>query len=378
MGFTARIPSHVIFNVRDQKQLTPRPSRTAWERLAAADKHQKDTVPFQESILKWNYWAPSTAKEIERHENHKFSYVHENKPVKLTLVGYNFDSMEAALPSGHVVDLPLDVLLMAIKTSGIGKDKKTLPGKYILVMANRKLVPVQVGSGVHKAVLDHIKLRKTKKFDVKELVVGNVYKTAAGNTALFLGYVNTETIVVDTPKGVSKWYPRMGTNFDPSDEIRDFGVRFLKKNLASLWYETRLQSWQGEKHTPEVVLDSLYERLKKKSIGPFKCKKSHRYVQKIEDFYVDVPTDIVMQIRAMFNNRAKKQIDEARLRRGNKADYYTPVVAMTAPPDKLRHYDACQAEELSAECNMTLFGLGVIRSEVYKQFEPWETKKKKY
>lgn len=376
MSYSARIPEYLIFNgsMRPKKVST----NASWDRLPTTHPEQKDARRFKEKAYEWNYWVPSTAKEVEKYREQKNTYIHKNEPTKLKLVGWAYEDMQVVLPSGHLVDLPLDILYNTVRSGGFEKDNKTFKGKFVFAMANRKLIPVKVGSGIHKGILDHIKLKERPKIKVKDLVVGNVYSTPAGNSALFLGYVNTETMVVDIPKGTNRWGRHRYNKFDTNKPVEKFNVRFLKKKLASLWFETNLATWDGRKYKPEEILNSVQSAIKSRSVAyRFRCKKSHRYVTKVPNLYVDLPTNIVQQVRNAYEQTAREVIDDSRTRRGSGISIYNRNIPKNAKRDKLRHYDALRVRDYAAECNMTLYGMDFIRSDVFKQFEPWEVKKKK-
>lgn len=375
MTYTARIPGHIIF--RGNRTYKKTSTTACWDRLPSTHSEQSDARRFKEKVYKCNYWAASTQKEVDVCKDDKNMHVHANKPMKLTLVGWNFDSLQAALPSGYLIELPLDILYNALRSDGLEKDNKTLKGEFIFAMANRKLVPIKIGSGIHKGILHHIELKNKPKIKVKELVVGNAYSTPAGNAAIFLGYVNTETMVVDFKKdGNQRMYSRV--IFDTKQPVSKFQVRFLKKKLATLWYETRLTAWHGKKYTTEEIEKVLRGDLSSgRGIYRFRCKKSHRYVTKVPKFYIDLPTDIVQQVRNNFTTKARDAVEESRLRRGSGANAFAPRSKLNGKMDVIRHYDAIIAQHYAAECNMTLYGMDIIRSDVFKQFEPWEVKKKK-
>jgi len=379
MSYAAKIPSYLIFSGLHKPKETP--TRVCWDRLPLSDPNQKDARRFQEQVSEWGYWATDSKKEIEKDKKSKHCFVYENKPTKLALVGWDTENMQACLPSGHVIKLPLDIFFNAIRNKGFESDNKTLKGKFIFVMANRKLIPIQVGSGIHKGILDHIKRKMKPKINVEDLVVGNLYSTPGGDTALFLGYVNTETMVVDLPPGVPRWTYPGGNNkqtVSVDTPIQNFEVRFLKKKLATLWFETNLCNWQGTPYKPEDLLSKIDVSLENKfNLFAFRCKKSHSYVTKISNFYVELPTAIVLQVRNAHNQVARAAIEEYRLHRGCNVAFGKSLLASKGPIDKLRHFDAIRIEDLAAECNMTLYGMGIIRSDVFSQFDPWEVKTKK-
>ena len=375
MAYSATIPKHIIFNGSFKGKKTP--TRADWDRLPTTDPHQGDARRFSEKLFNWVYWGTSSKKEVEQRAKEKLKYVHLNKPTKLAVVGWSAEYMQACLPTGHVVELTPDILFNAIRSKGFEKDKRTLKGEFIFVQANRKLIPIQVGSGIYKSILRRAGKKAQASIKVKDLVVGNVYKTAVGNSALFLGYVNTETIVVDLPIGVKShlsWNHQQLTKKTP---VQDFKVRFLKKKLASLWFEFHIVTWNGNKQTSETLMKQVNDYIHSPHASyAFQCKKSHSYITREPKFQVDLPTDIVNSVRRSCENQTRKKINHYRLRRGCGANYNIPIAKLKGEPDHLRHLDAIMVTHQSALCNMTLYGLDVIRSDVFKQFEPWETKSK--
>lgn len=383
MSFSARIPKYVVFR-KNKKDKVSTTSNTNWFSLPKHSEHQLDVQKISSSVIDWNYWGTGTAAVLYLEEEH--TYVHFNEPCKLRLTGYyqhgspwnGRQSIQVSLPTGHVVYMSHDVFMRSIMTSGFKKSTQELPGLYVMAYVNRKLIPVQIKSGLHKAVLEHAKKKAKKSLTVRELTVGHIYTSAAGNSALFLGYVNTETMIIDTPQETS--LRARPIDFDSTIPLADFGVRFLPKTLATLWYKTKMESWQGRKYTSEDISEKMENCIHSERLWYFRCKKSHKYIDVVPDYYIDTPDNIVMQIRALNERKLEKIITNHRLCRSNKLTYNSacPPASTRRPADILRHYDAYYAQFYAAECNMTLYGMGIIRSNQFKQFETWETATNKF
>lgn len=383
--FSATIPEYVFFKfIGKSRREDP---INGWSHLPPKNKYQSDCYQnFDFRDKRCNIFSSDDPEEKVVKYNKNVEYIKvENNPIRLRLVGYKsvgraYDykkhDLIVATSDGFCFPIGHDVFVNSVLTDGLSADGE-LPGEYIFARFTKVVKPIRVGSGVHKAVLE-LKTRKQKqKINVRNMNVGEVYATGAGNTALFLGFVNTESMIVDTPPGIDRYFFRR--EHSAADPVADFGVRFKKKKLLSLWMEAGNIN-EGIDLNAEVVKSVLEEALNQPLHYRFSAKKNHRYNNLVSDKRIDVPDDVIIRIRRMVAGKAIKSIESNRLFRANTEMYNISRQAKQNqnPPDKLRHFDAVTASDYAQTANMVPYGMEPIRSELCKMFEPWETKNNKF
>lgn len=383
MAFVAKIPKEIIFKLSLSKNDSSQFTNTNWYDLPESHPEQKDVKKFQVRTTVAHPFVVTTKRELKKYENDSKYYVHDNKPMNIRLAGYmnvgtkadsKFEA-QVLLPTGHSVSIPHDVLINSLLIDGIGSNGM-LNGEYVFAIVNRRIKLIRVETGIHKAIQKHIKKRSHKPMSIKDMTVGKVYKTAAGNVGLFLGFVTTETMVVDVPDGIKRYW---NSQNDPNLALKPvdpFTVRFLRQELASLWYPVRVFKWLGK----QITEDELYQRFifnfENKPWVNIKVNKSHSYVEEVPGYHLDLPFDVVTHIRNCVSRKAQETIERHRIIRTNrhvsprKNNWHEAYNA----PDHLRHYDAISIQDYAGLSNMSLFGTGFIRSEPFKLFEPWEKK----
>lgn len=382
MRLTAKIPDIVVFNVEQPAKDEYFVTNTNWFDLPEKNRHQKDVQKNQVETKPAHPFVLQTKKELKKYIDDPKFFIHENTPVKIKLAGYQDQGSNSQirlepivqLPSGHSVTMQQDILINALLDGGIG-NKGRLPGEYLFACINRRVKLIRAESSLHRAVKHHLKKRARKPLSVKEMTVGKVYRSAAGNTGLFLGFVSTETMIVDLPEGVRHYY-RPGSNYPNMD----FGVRFRPQELASLWFTYQVERF-GKATSSEELMERLLGAVSGDNMYNISANKSHSYVEEVPGYHLDFPFDIVTHIRATAVRKAAKALERSRLRRTNPGVNYRDLddpKKTLNKPDVIRHYDAYAIEHYSSLANMSLFGTGVIRSDPFKRFEPWETKTNKF
>jgi len=389
MNFVANFPKEIVFRLvlpnEDEYFIT----NNNWFDLPEAHPCQKDVQKFQFETIPAYPFIVRTKKELKNYKkDHRF-HIHENKPVEIKLAGYEDEGTKSQtrleaqvqLPSGHSVSISQDVFINALLKGGLGPGGK-LPGKYVFATVNRRVKLVQVDSGLYNAICKQVKNRSRKPLAMEQMDVGKVYKTAAGTTGLFLGFVTTETMKVDLPSDAKRYWSILDLQRINLEPLADFGVRFLPQKLASLWYLININKWSGGQLTQDELLEKLLKDITNEKLNKIQVNKTHRYVEEVKGYHLDFPFDIVTAIRSIAVRKAETLIHKARIRRTNPqfVNYKSKFDESTVKnkPDILRHYDACLIELDAALANMSLFGSGLVRSEPFKMFERWETKHDKF
>jgi len=346
MKLTARIPKKIIFSkketVEDKKLLYKN-----WSMLGNEfeDKIAKISGPVHYGI----YWAIDSQKQIDRIESstENIWHVHDNVPCNLRLFGIgsdinndsykNKDTIYVVTPSGYLVKMSNEVLVNAILFGKV-RDDRTLPGEFVFAIINNVLLPIQVGSGIHKAAIAKENKRKKVKIKPVDLFVGQAYSTFGGNTAIFLGFVNTEVM-----KSKTKRYTNITTILE---------VKYKKKKLSTLWFKFDIKDWLSNKNfTPEEIKEQIFERLNRNrdALYLFSCKDTYSFIEPINNFIVTLPEDIVFQVR----RAAEKNLV---------ASNYEKFT-----PHGISYYEA-----YSRLCNMSLFGTEFNRSKLYDVYNRYE------
>jgi hypothetical protein len=215
-----------------------------------------------------------------------------------------------------------------------------------------------------------------KGIDLKSICVGEAYSSDAGNVGLFLGYVNTETMMVDVLPHVDKffWYKRDRAKLNTDT---NFGVRFLPKKFVSLWMEFNKSQHHDILQSPHRIGVMFHEALRSGELQHFAVKQTYRYKNKLKYFKLDVPNDVIISVRNMANRRAIKTITNNQLFRTN-GNITRMQGEQGSPPDKTRHYDAALVQRYAPLANMVPYGMVPVRSEACNIFLPWETRENKF
>lgn len=383
MAFVAKIPKEIVFKLNHAKDKLPQFTNTNWYDLPETHSEQKDVKKFQVQTTVAHPFVVATKRELKKYENDPKYFVHRNEPMNICLAGYmdvgtktvsKFEA-QVLLPTGHSVSIPHDVLINSLLIDGIGADGK-LNGEYIFAILNRRIKLIRVDTGIHRAVQKHIKNRARKPMSVKEMTVGKVYKTAAGNTGLFLGFVTTETMVVDVPEGIKHYWNSRNEPDISTKPVDPFSVRFLPQELASLWYPVRIFHWSGKQTTEDDLYQRFLANIRSEQWFNVTVNKSHSYVEEVSGYHLDFPFDVVTHIRTGVTKKAQETLERNMILRTNQHVNYIQSNWHEAhnPPDAVRHYDAISIQYYAGLSNMSLFGTGFIRSEPFKLFEPWEKK----
>lgn len=383
--FSASIPEKIFFK-KDTTGYRYNRIRNDWAFLPEKNIYQTQNS-LKDKTYKFNVFSSNDAKA--KSYTLKNGYIEEeNVAIRLKLVGYAmpgrvYDTRRyeliVATPNGIHFSISHDVFLNAVLESGL-EPGGMLPGKYIFVKFAKSVRPVQIESNLYKAVLDLEKDKEKKKIKIKNMQVGDVYATGAGNLGLFLGFINTEAMkVVNLPPSAEKhFYSKIHSTKDP---LVDFGIRYKEKTLLSLWMDIGNKN-EGHNVSPSYLAQEVTKALSGKLHYRFVVKNQHRYNDKVSDKRTILPDDVIQKVRNITTFKVHEMIENDKKYRANPNMYALQMTKATVPtvwnpPDILRHFDALRVAEYSYILNMVPFGMKPVRSDVCKIFDKWLVKNPK-
>lgn len=378
--FSASIPKTVFFKKAKAGYLFNR-IRNDWSLLPEKSQYQNSNQ-IKGQLPKFDVYSSDDKKVLTYSLKNGFIN-EENQPIRLKLVGYAmpgriYDTKKyeliVATPNGVHFSISHDVFLNAILESGL-EPGGMLPGKYIFAKFGKLIRPIQVESNLHKAVLDYINDGEKTKIKIKQLQVGEVYATAAGNLGLFLGFVNTELMKVVLLPGTERYFsPRENKSEDP---LVDFKVKYKEKTLLSLWMDLGNKN-EGYNISPDALAQQVSKALADKLFYRFSVKDQHRYNDKVSIKKVQLPDDIIKRVRDITAKKIFDLVEKEKFYRANpdltgySLSVQKPKVKPERkPPDILRHFDALRVSEHSGVINMVPYGMKPIRADVCSLFDKW-------
>lgn len=378
--FSASIPKKIFFKKAKSGYSFNR-IRNDWSLLPEKSPYQNPDR-IKGGLKKFDVFSSDDAKSNSYLLKNGF-IGEDNQPIRLRLVGYAmpgrvYDTKKydliVATPNGIHFSISHDVFLNAILESGL-EPGGMLPGKYIFVKFAKHTRPIQVNSNLHKAVLDYINDRRKTKIKIKQLQVGEVYSTGAGNLGLFLGFVNTELMQVTLPPGTEKYFSsRINSVKDP---LIDFEVTYKEKTLLSLWMDLGNKN-EGYDVSPDTLNEQVTKVINDKLFYRFSVKDQHRFNDKVSTKKIQLPDDIIQKVRNITANKLSDLVEKEKHYRANpdltnyNSLFQRPKVKTPLnPPDILRHYDALRIAEYSQVLNMVPFGMKPIKADVCKLFDKW-------
>lgn len=188
----------------------------------------------------------------------------------------------------YYVDLREDVLMDTMLQSGVAAGGVLL-GEYVWAKMQSQMKLVRVGSELHRLVTEFDSKRDVKPISKDRLEIGGVYQTRKKERAIFLGYVNTVIFSVKDGDTTSR--------FSDKKISFDLGHKSIRK--AMLFYEV-----------DDFILfaENAKQMKNVKNTYRFKIKKSHAYIEKIDQ--ITTPKDIVSFIRSDAQKKIKDVILE--------------------------------------------------------------------
>lgn len=194
-----------------------------------------------------------------------------------------------ALIGKYYVDLREDVLMDTLLQVGIAPGG-ILQGEYIWAKMGSQMKLVRIGSEVHRLLNEFEARSAVKPVGKKDLEVGGVYRDKKKNTAIFIGYVNT-VMYKEEPCPSSSWR-------SPTEKAKFvFEQTVIKKGM--LFYEV---------YDFEGIAKSVKEMTKKDSSYQYKLKKTHTYIEKVQE--VVLLEGMIEKLRTKAVQQIKDQILE--------------------------------------------------------------------
>lgn len=312
-----------------------------------------------------------------KYANHKDITVIENKPMSgIRLVGRSCygiapNQFLVLLPNGLLVEMETDSFMEVILNEGI-KPGGILPGEWIWARVPGTMKLVRLGTGFHQALIDYEKREKVPLYSVKEMNVGRAYKSAEGNVAVFLGFINTLTMHIRVhPEDKEKTKLSRRYRYNSDEQQVRYDVSFNKAELATLWY----QSWYTsdlEKYRNEIA-----KIISDKKPNCIKAIKKHNYIEELDVAKFAVPDDIIMQTRNNAEHIMIKQLkrfvhNESLRLLGHSVFKQTDINLLSYTPT----YQAAKfVRQYATMVNMVPFGVEPILSDTLSIFKQFEKKK---
>lgn len=194
-----------------------------------------------------------------------------------------------ALIGKYYVDLREDVLMDTLLQVGVAPGG-ILQGEYVWAKMGSQMKLVRVGSEVHRLLNEFEQRSAVKSIGKKDLEVGGVYRDKKKSTAIFIGYVNTVKY---------KEEKRPSVSWNSPTEKATFNYETIAYKKAMLFYEV---------YDFEGIKKSVKEMSTKDSSYQFKMKKSHTYIEKVDN--VKLPDGLVEKLRTKAVTEIKKLILE--------------------------------------------------------------------
>lgn len=285
----------------------------------------------------------------------------DNKPMSIELVGSNLvklknskrSEIQVRFLNKFITTISNDIIVNSLLEKGLSGDGK-IPGKFYFATINRKTKLIQKGSGLENIILAKLNKEQSKKIiEPKSLQVGKVYRTPSGKTAIFLGFVTTETMSYKESfkQGSVKDRVKAGLSAEFAPV-----VKFHPSKFATLWFEV-LPLWDFMINLDEItskheeileqhLLDKMHS-ISFYSLGLFSVKKKYSFVKEIPNIRVNVPDEIVLTLRNAANQKIKN-------------------------PSKSYWVDIVKASRYAGLANMSLFATGIHRSPLYDRFVKFE------
>jgi hypothetical protein len=234
----------------------------------------------------WDY--QTNKRKVKKHSIEEV----ENKPlnnVKVLSLEHRGQGGRAykALINNYYVDLREDVLMDTLLKAGVDSGG-LLKGEYVWAKMGSQMKLVRVGSELHRLIAEFDSKKDIKPVGKGDLEVGGVYRDRKKNKAIFVGYVNTVVYKTDNP---IPYYQRQ--------DKADFKYKQTNVKKAMLFYEIR---------DFDSMDKNLKEMKKKESDYAYKIKKSHTYIEKVDQ--VKIPDGIVAHLRDKSLKEIKQKILE--------------------------------------------------------------------
>lgn len=175
---------------------------------------------------------------------------------------------------GRYFDLREDCLLYALKNFGV-KVGGEINGKFVWAVTGNNMKLIPVGSELHQSMVKGKKRTDIKKIPNSDLVVGGVYQSLSGKTAVYLGEAKSYWEVNVRVGQDGMW----SYNYNPDSIIISRQLIRQKRMIWMEWYS------ESEDHQADFDKDLCSEW------PGLELKSSHSYIDKIGQ--VNVPPDFL-------------------------------------------------------------------------------------
>lgn len=246
--------------------------------------------------------------------------VADNKPIRgLKLVGVDrqrlsgySDYFEVLVPQGFVVPLQADIFFEAILRDGFNHATQELNSEFIFASIKRKIRLVRAGSVFQKAAEERSLLVRQPKLGIKTMNVGEIYQSAAGKSAMLLGFVSTKYLTFKStphqPEG-------------PGQLPVPVELKFASNKLATIWWPC--DRWIGGRVLTNELIQEAFDRAILSNTYSYvfrqivlKTGDTPGFVNRIENIRAEVPDDIILRIKRLASQEINKRCDEADSRIG--------------------------------------------------------------
>lgn len=163
----------------------------------------------------------------------------QNSPVTgIKMIGFDVANstkktteFKALFPDGSWVDMEAESLLDIVSTGSI-QPEGLLAGEYIWAKIGNGMSLVRVGSSLHQVTLAGTLRKRMKKIKTKDLEVGGIYTTKAGQRWLYAGFCDTYSIpygsnILNKNTGGQAWFAINSAKFHPQQLVNSpYGWQF--------------------------------------------------------------------------------------------------------------------------------------------------------
>lgn len=284
------VPGHIPEKIRLEIRQGSKYSREYFDMSVNADTDDFDKLDLLPEKTKFaQMFAPKKSTSYYK-DKKKHTYI-DNKPIKIKLAAaeqnsiYRGGTKEAVMvyiPQGYIVQIGADVLFESLMRDGFNSETKELNSEFIIATYARNTKLIRVGSDLHNACLERMEALNRPKIDVKTMNAGEVFETAAGTRACFLGFVTTKYLKTEKAKN------KKGRT-----------VKYSTMKIGTLWL-TDIQ-WFLDMSSSKKLQADFDGRLRSSpyfmSYVKFKPKSGHGYVTRCKNLRIDVPNDIIRSVR---------------------------------------------------------------------------------
>lgn len=270
------IPKKILYVFSDSKNINVgscwdwmnSPNKIKVMPAMAVDANNKKTILTAEK------WASDNGKKnVSKTESDNII-----KDIILCNIEYRGNGGRAykVIADGYYVDLREDVLTDIMLKSSIINGK--INGEFIWAMVNSEMKIVRKDSELYNELIKSANLKSIKPIPIKELEVGGIYEDRNGMQSIFLGIVDTYSIINNT---------KIDSFYKPLPEVKEnFSINRINKAL--LFFNISYEKFSLEKEDKLIINDIYY----------YSYNKSHSFIKKIEQTKIE--DNIVELIRKKY------------------------------------------------------------------------------